>query len=113
MQDHPVQRFGDTGRVAHLFLIGDHILEQRHLFDFLKAALTDGLVRRLRCDQQQRGVIPIGGLDRRHEIGDPRAVLRHHHRHLAGGAGEAVSHHAGIAFMRRIPEGDARARKQI
>ncbi len=55
LQDHAVQHLGDAGRVADLFLIGDHVLEERHLFDFLKAALADGLVGGLRRDQQAAG----------------------------------------------------------
>ena len=113
LQDHAVQRLGDAGRIANLFLIGNHVLEQGHLLDFLEAALTDGLVGGLRRDQQQRGVVPVGGLDRCHEIGDARTVLGDHHRHLAGGAGEAVGHHAGVALMCRVPEGDACLREQV
>jgi hypothetical protein len=29
LQDHAVQHLGDAGGVAHLFLVGDHVLEQR------------------------------------------------------------------------------------
>jgi hypothetical protein len=75
LHDHPVEHLGDARRVAHLFLVADHVLEQPHLLHFLEAALTDGLVGRLRRDQQQRGVVPVGGLHRRHEVGDAGAVL--------------------------------------
>jgi hypothetical protein len=95
LEDHAVQHLGHAGRVAHLFLVGDHVLEQLHLLDFLEAALADGLVGRLRRDQQQRRVVPVGGLHGGDEIGDAGAVLGDHHRHLAGGAGVAVGHHAG------------------
>ena len=113
LQDHAVQYFGHARRIADLFLIGDHVLEQFHLLDFLKAALTDGLVGRLRRDQQQRRVVPVGGFHRRHEVGDARAVLRHHHRHLARRAGKAVGHHAAVAFVGDVPELDARLREQV
>jgi hypothetical protein len=36
-----------------------------HLLDFLEAALPHGLVGRLRRDQQQRRVVPVGGFHRR------------------------------------------------
>ena len=39
--------------IAHLLLIADHLLEQRHLRHFLEAALADGLVGRLGRHQQQ------------------------------------------------------------
>ena len=51
--------------IAHLLLIADHVAEQRHLLDFLEAALADGLVGGLRRHQQHRRVVPVGGLDRR------------------------------------------------
>src|SRR3546814_1300300 len=47
-----------------------HVLEKRHLRNLLEAALTDGLVGGLRRHQQQRRVVPVGGLDRSDEIGD-------------------------------------------
>ena len=28
--------------IAHLLLVADHVAEQRHLLDFLEAALADG-----------------------------------------------------------------------
>ena len=113
MQDYAVQRFGNTRWVANLFLIGDHVAEERHLLDLLKAALTDGLVRRLRGHQQQRSVVPIGGFYRRHEVGNPRPILRHHHRHAPRRAGETIGHHAGVALMRAVVKGNPSRREQI
>ena len=52
LRDDAGQNLGDTGGIAEFFLIGDHVLEQLHLLDFLETALTDGLVRGLRRDQQ-------------------------------------------------------------
>ncbi len=106
LHDDAVQRLGDAGRIAHFFLIGDHVLEEGHLLNFLETALTDGFVRGLRRDQQQRRVVPVSGFDRRHEVGDAGAVLGDHHRHLAGGACVSVGHHASVTLMRRVPEGD-------
>ena len=113
LRDDPVQRFGHAGGIAHLFLIANHVLEQLHLFDFLEPALPDRLVGSLRGDQQKRRVVPVGGLDRRHKVGDAGAVLGNHHRHLAGSAGVAIGHHARIAFMCRVPERNPRFRKQV
>ena len=111
--DDAVQNLRHPRRVAHLLLVADHLLEQLHLRDFLKPALPDRLVRGLRRHQQERRVVPVGGLDRGHEIGDAGAVLRDRHRHLAGGARVAVGAHAGIALMRAVPELDAGGREQV
>ena len=111
--DHPVQHLRHAGGIAHLLLVADHLLEQRHLRHFLKPALPDGLVGRLRRHQQQRGVVPVGGLHRRHEIGDAGTVLGDAHGDLAAGPRVAVAHEAGIALMRDIPEGDPGLREQV
>ena len=113
LQDTAVQHLGHARRIAHFFLIGDHVGKQRHLLDFLKTTHPDGLVRRLRRHQQQGRVVPIGCLHGRDEIGDPRPVLGDHHAHLAAGAGIAIRHHPARAFMRAIPERDARLREQV
>jgi hypothetical protein len=47
------------------------------------------------------------------EIGDAGAVLSDHHSHLAGGARVAIGHHAARAFMRAVPESDARLWKEV
>ncbi len=104
--DHPVQHLGHARWVAHFFLVADHVLEQRHLLDFLETALLDGLVRSLRRHQQHRRVVPVGGLDGGDEVGDAGPVLRDGHAHLAGGAGVAVGAHAGVAFVGTVPELD-------
>ena len=111
--DHPVQHLGDADRVAHLLLVADHVREEAHLRDLLEAALSDGPVRRLRRHQEQRRVVPVGGLDRRHEVGDARPVLGDAHRHLAGRPPVAVRHHPGVALVGAVPEGDAGARKEV
>ena len=111
--NHAVQHFSHARRIANLLLIADDVGEQAHLLHFLKAALTDRLVRRLRGHQQHRRVVPIGGFDRRHEVGDAGAVLGDRHAHLARRAGVAVGAHAGVALMRAVPELDAGFRKQI
>jgi hypothetical protein len=99
-------------RIAHLFLIADHVLEQRHLLHFLEAALADGAVGRLRRHQQQRRVVPVGGLHGGDEVGDARvpfwAIIMPPEpswAHLAGRQrGEAVRHHAaGMLFSGRSP----------
>jgi hypothetical protein len=113
VDDDAVQHLGDARGIAHLFLIGNHVLEQCHLLDLLEAPHADGLVRRLRRDQQQRCVVPIGGFHSRHKVGDPRPVLGDHHRHLARSAGVTIRHHPARAFMGAIPEGDPCAREQI
>ncbi len=113
LQDHTVQHLGHAGRVAHLLLVADHVLEQRHLFDFLEPAHADGLVRGLRGDQQQGRVVPVGGLDRRDKVGDAGPVLRDHHAHPARGAGEPVRHHPARAFVGAVPEPDARPGEKV
>ena len=110
LRDHARQNLGHAGGVAHLLLVGDHVLEQLHLLDLLEAALTDGLVGGLGRHEEERRVVPVGGLHGGDEVGDARPVLGDHHRHLAGGAGVAVGHHPGRALVRAIPEGDARLR---
>ncbi len=112
-QDDAVENFRRARGVAHLFLVADHVAEQRHLLDFLEAALPDGLVRRLRRHQQHRRVIPVGGLDGGDEIGDARAILRNRHGHLAGRARIAVADEAAIGLVRNVPESDAGLGKQI
>ena len=111
--DDPVQHFSDPRRVTHFFLVADHVFEQRHLLDFLEATLPDGLVRSLRGHQQQRGVVPVSGLDRGHEVGDTWAVLRNCHGHLARGAAVAVCRHPGVTLVRTVPEFDPGLREEI
>ena len=111
--DHPVEHLRHPGRVAHLFLVADHLLEQRHLRHFLESALADGLVGRLGGYEEHRGVVPVGGLHRGHEVGNPGAVLADAHRDLAGGAGVAVAHEAGVALVRDVPEGDPGLREEV
>ena len=105
--DHAGQHLGHPARVADLFLIGHHVLEELHLLDFLEAALTDRLVCGLRRDEEERRVVPVGRLHGGDEVGDARAVLGDHHRHLAGRAGVAVGHEPGGALVGGVPEGDA------
>ena len=52
LRNHSVQYLCDTRWVTNFFLVGDHILEQCHLFHFLKAALADGFISCLRGNQQ-------------------------------------------------------------
>ena len=111
--DDAIEHFRDARGIAHLFLIADHVAEQRHLLDFLEAALPDRLVRRLRRHQQHRRVIPVGGLDGGDEVRDARAVLRDRHRDLAGRARIAVADQAAVGLVRDVPECDAGLGKQI
>ncbi len=111
--DDPVEDFGNAARIAHFLLVADHLLEHRHLVDFLEAALADGLVGRLRRDHEQRRMVPVGRLHRRDETGHTGAVLADRHRHCAGRPAEAVGHHAGIGLVGTVPEPDARLRKQV
>ena len=113
IHDDAVEDFGDAVGIAHLFLIADHVLEQRHLLDFLEAALADGAVGGLRRHQQQRRVVPVGGFHGGDEVGDAGTVLGDHHRHLAGGPGVAIGHHAARALVGAIEEGDAGLGEQI
>ncbi len=107
VHDDAVEDLGHTRRIPDFFLVAHHVLEQGHLFHFLETALPDRPVGRLRRDQQQRRMVPVGGLHRRHEIGDTGAVLGNHHRHLAGSARVAVGHHTAGTFMGAVPERDA------
>ena len=111
--DHAIQHFRNAGGVSNFLLIADDVSEKAHLLHFLEAALTDGLVCGLRGDQQQWRMVPVGGLDRRHEVGDAGSVLRDGHRHLARGARVAVGAHARVALVRAVPELDASFREQI
>ena len=58
-------------------------------------------------------MVPVGGFDGGHEIGDAGAILGDHHAHLAGRARVPVGHHPARSFMGAIPEGDPGLRKQI
>jgi hypothetical protein len=60
--DHAGQHLGDAGGVADLLLVGDHVAEQRHLLHLLEAALADGAVGGLRRHEEERRVVPVGGL---------------------------------------------------
>jgi hypothetical protein len=113
LEDHPVQDFGHARGIAHLLLIAHHVLEEGHLLDLLKAALADGLVGGLRCHQEQRRVVPVGGDDRRHHVGNAGAVLGDRHGHLARGPRVAVGAHPGVHLMGAIPEPDACGREQV
>ena len=104
--DHPIEHLRHARGVAHLLLVADHLLEERHLRHLLEPALADGLVRRLGRHEEQRRVVPVGGLHRGHEIGDAGAVLADAHGDLAAGAGVAVAHEARVALVRHVPEGD-------
>ena len=109
----PGKNLCHAGRVTHLLLVSHHVLEEFHLLDFLESALANGLVCRLRRDQKKRRVIPVGRLHGGHEIGNPRPVLRDHHRHLAGRTRVAVCHHAARPFVRAVPKRDASLGKEI
>ncbi|GAA5628874.1 hypothetical protein Brsp05_04173 [Brucella sp. NBRC 12953] len=111
--DDTVEHFRDTGWIADLFLIADHILEQCHLFHFLEAALTNGLVGRLRRYQQHWCVVPIGSFDRGHKASHTWPILGNGHAHLACHARIAVADQGRIGLVRAIPEGDARLGKQV
>ena len=111
--DDAVQYFGHAGWIQNLFLVADHIFENGHLRHFLESTLAHRLVGGLRRHQQERRMVPVRRLDRRYEVGDTGAVLSHHHRHLAGRARVAVRHHAGVAFVRAVPECDPGLREQI
>ena len=111
--DDAVEHLRGARGIAHLFLIADHVAEQRHLLHFLEAALPDRLVRRLRRHQQHRRVIPVGGLDGGDEIRDARPVLRDRHRDLSGRARIAVADQTAVGLVRDVPECDAGLRKQI
>ena len=113
LNDDPVEHFRDAGGMQHFFLVGNHLFKHGHLGDFLEATLAHGHVGCLGGHQQQRGVVPVSGFHRCHEVGDAGAVLGDHHGHLARGAGEPVGHHTGVAFMSDIPEGDACFGKKV
>ena len=113
LHNHSVEDFSHSARVAHFFLVGNHIFEQFHLLNFLEATLTDCFVGSLRCDQKQRCMVPIGSFDRGDEIGDTRTVLRDHHGHFAGGAGVAIRHHASRPFMGTVPKHNSSFWKNI
>ncbi len=113
LEDHAVERFRHARGIAHFLLVAHHVAEQGHLLDFLKAALADGLVRRLRRHHQHRRVVPVGRLHRRHEPGDAGAVLGDGHGHLPGRARVAVADQPAVGLVGDVPEGDAGLRKQV
>ena len=111
--NHAVQHLCNARWVTHLFLITDQVLKDRHLLDFLKAALADGFVGRLGRDEQQRSMVPVGRHDRSDKVSDTRTVLCNGHTHFSGGAGVTIGTHARVALMRTVPEFNARSREQI
>ena len=58
-------------------------------------------------------MVPIRCFHGCYEVCDARAVLRDHHRHFAGGAGVAVSHHAAGCFVGAVPESNACIREDV
>src|SRR6185312_6148510 len=111
--DDPIENLRYTIWIAYLLLVRDDVAEQRHLLEFLEPPLADGPVRRLRRDEQHRGMIPISSLDRGHESRHTRAILRDRHGELAGRAGIPIADESTVGLMRNIPEPDARFRKEI
>ena len=111
--DDSVQYLCNPRRVTHLFLITDEILKDCHLLDFLKTALTDGLVGRLRRHKEQRRMIPVGRHHRSDKVGDPRTVLRDSHTHLPRGPRVTIGTHSRVTFMCAVPEFNSRSREQI
>ena len=111
--DDTVQYLCNPRRVTDLFLITDEILKDCHLLDFLKAALTDGLVGRLRRNKEQRRMIPVGRHHRSDKVCDSGAVLRDSHTHFSGGPRVTIGTHARVTFMRAVPEFNSRCREQI
>ena len=111
--DDAIEHLGDARRVAHLLLVADHVAEQRHLLDFLEAALADRLVGGLRRHQQHRRVVPVGGLHRGDEIGHAGPVLGDQHADLAGRARVAVAHQPAVALVGDVPERDPGAVEQV
>ncbi len=85
-------------------MIGNHILEKRHLLDLLKTALSDGLICGLRSYQQKRRVVPIGGFYGGDKVCDPRSILGNHHAHFTAGARVTIRHHPTGAFMGAVPK---------
>ena len=57
-------------------------------------------------------MVPVRGLDRGHEVGDPGTVPTDARRDPAGGAGMAVAHESGVALVGNIPEGDPGLREE-
>ena len=46
-------------------------------------------------------------------VGVARAVLSDHHRHIACGTGEAVTHHSSVVLMGAIPKLDAGSWEEV
>ena len=111
--DHPVQDLRDPGRIAHLLLVADHLLEERHLLDFLEAALADGLVAAWGVTRSIGVWFQYAVLTGVTRLRDPGTVLADAHRDLAGGAGVAVAHETGVALVGDVPESDAGLREEV
>ena len=111
--DDAIENLRDARRIADFLLIADHVAEQRHLLDFLEAALADRLVGGLRRHQQHRRVVPVGGLHRGDEIGHAGPVLGDQHADRPGRAGVAVAHDPAVALVGDVPELDPGAIEQV
>ena len=113
LHDYAVQRFCDTAWIADFFLVRNTVSEQVHLFHLLETTLADCLVRSLWRHEQNWCVVPVRCFHGCYEVCDARTVLRDHHRHFAGGAGVAVSHHAAGCFVGAVPESNACIREDV
>ncbi len=99
--------FGHAGRMGDVALIFREFLEHRQLVRFLEAAQAHAHRARLRRDDDDRGMRPVGGGDGGHAIADAGAVLADDHAMAARDAGIAVGHVAGALLVHDGNQPDA------
>ena len=107
------QSLGDSRRMGERFLVTGDLLETGKLARLLEPAEALGVGAGLRRDHHHRSVVPVGGGDRGHEVGDARAVLRDAYRDLAAGARVAVRHVGRALLVGHVHEADPGAFEHV
>ena len=112
-RERPVGELGDPIRPAHVGLEPGDLREDRHLIGLLEATQTHARAAGLRGDGDHRGVGPVGGGDRGHEVGDPRTVLADADAVAIGRPRVAVGHVGGVLLVGHGDEADPGGREDI
>ncbi|EZP35013.1 hypothetical protein BW37_04983 [Janthinobacterium lividum] len=101
------REFRHAGRIGHMTLILGEFLEHRQLVRFLEAAQAHAHGARLRRDDDDRGMRPVGGGDGGDAITDAGAVLADDDAMAARDAGVTVGHVAGALLVHDGNQADA------
>ncbi|OEZ65410.1 hypothetical protein JANLI_04390 [Janthinobacterium lividum] len=107
------REFGHAGRIGDVALVFGEFLEHRQLVRFLETAQAHAHRARLRGNDHDRGMRPVGGGDGGHAITDAGAVLADDHAMAARDAGIAVGHVAGALLVHDGNQTDAGRGKDI